>query len=50
MAFFRTVSSSDLIPAITGDGVVLRAPQMSDCAECTLFPYTTLFRYRKSVV
>jgi [ribosomal protein S5]-alanine N-acetyltransferase len=33
MAFFRTVSSSDLMPAITGDGVVLRAPQMSDCAE-----------------
>jgi [ribosomal protein S5]-alanine N-acetyltransferase len=33
MAFFRTVGSSDLMPAITGDGVVLRAPQMSDCAE-----------------
>jgi [ribosomal protein S5]-alanine N-acetyltransferase len=33
MAFFRTVGSSDLMPAITGDGVALRAPQMSDCAE-----------------
>src|SRR5262249_56317227 len=33
MAFFRTVSLSDAMPAITGDGVVLRAPQMSDCAE-----------------
>ena len=33
MAFFRTVGSSDLIPAITGDGVALRAPQMSDCSE-----------------
>jgi ribosomal-protein-alanine N-acetyltransferase len=33
MAFFRTVSLSDLMPAITGAGVVLRAPQMSDCAE-----------------
>ena len=33
MAFFRTVSLSDLVPAITGDGVALRAPQMSDCAE-----------------
>ena len=33
MAFFRTVGSSDLMPAITGDGVVMRAPQMSDCAE-----------------
>src|SRR6267143_7332008 len=33
MAFFRTVSFSDLMPAIAGAGVVLRAPQMSDCAE-----------------
>ena len=33
MAFFRTVSLSEQIPAVTGDGVVLRAPQMSDCAE-----------------
>ena len=33
MAFFRTVGSSDLMPAITGDGVALRAPQMSDCSE-----------------
>src|SRR4030095_1782084 len=30
---FRTVSLSDSVPAIAGDGVVLRAPQMSDCAE-----------------
>src|SRR3989454_11902968 len=33
MAFFRTVSLSEPMPAITGDGIVLRAPQMSDCAE-----------------
>src|SRR5712692_7298679 len=33
MAFFRTVSLSDLMPAITGAGVLLRAPQMSDYAE-----------------
>jgi hypothetical protein len=33
MAFFRTVSVSDLMPAIAGEGVVLRAPQMSDYAE-----------------
>jgi [ribosomal protein S5]-alanine N-acetyltransferase len=31
MAFFRTVSLSDAVPAIAGEGVVLRAPQMSDC-------------------
>ena len=30
MAFFRTVSLSDLMPAIAGEGIVLRAPQMSD--------------------
>src|SRR6267378_8643078 len=33
MAFFRTVSLSDPMPTVTGNGVVLRAPQMSDCAE-----------------
>ena len=33
MAFFRTVSFSDLMPAIVGEGIVLRAPQMSDCTE-----------------
>ena len=33
MAFFRTVSFSELLPAIAGEGVVLRAPQMSDYAE-----------------
>jgi ribosomal-protein-alanine N-acetyltransferase len=33
MAFFRTVSFSEQLPAISGDGVVLRAPQMSDYAE-----------------
>src|SRR5437870_13184764 len=33
MAFFRTVSLSEPMPAITGGGIVLRAPQMSDCAE-----------------
>ena len=30
MAFFRTVSFSETAPAIEGDGVVLRAPQMAD--------------------
>lgn len=33
MAFFRAVSMSELTPAIGGDGVVLRVPQMSDCSE-----------------
>ena len=33
MAFFRTVSFSEQLPAIMGNGVVLRAPQMSDYAE-----------------
>ena len=33
MAFFRTVTLSEQLPAIVGDGVVLRAPQMSDYAE-----------------
>ena len=33
MAFFRTVSLSEQMPAIAGDGVMLRAPQMSDYAE-----------------
>src|SRR3954469_6784636 len=33
MAFFRTVSLSDLMPAVSGEGVVLRAPQMSDHSE-----------------
>ena len=33
MAFFRTVSLSELLPAIAGEGIVLRAPQMSDYAE-----------------
>ena len=33
MAFFRTVSSAETLPAVTGDGIVLRAPQMADYAE-----------------
>src|SRR5256886_9403091 len=33
MAFFRTASLSDLLPEISGEGVLLRSPQMSDCAE-----------------
>jgi len=33
MAFFRTVSLSDLLPEISGEGVVLRSPQMADCGE-----------------
>ena len=33
MAFFRTVTLYEQLPAIVGDRVVLRAPQMSDYAE-----------------
>ena len=33
MAFFRTVSSSEALPVISGEGVILRAPQMADFAE-----------------
>ena len=33
MAFFRTVSFSETMPAILGDGVFLRPPQSSDHAE-----------------
>ena len=33
MAFFRTVSFSEPLPAIEGNGVYLRAPQMSDYSE-----------------
>ena len=33
MAFFRTVSLADMTSAITGDGVMLRGPQMSDWSE-----------------
>ena len=33
MAFFRSVSFSEQTPAIAGDTVLLRAPQMSDHAE-----------------
>jgi ribosomal-protein-alanine N-acetyltransferase len=33
MAFFRTVSFGDIIPAITGGGVLLRTPVSSDYAE-----------------
>jgi [ribosomal protein S5]-alanine N-acetyltransferase len=33
MAFFRTVSSSDALPAIAGPGVTLRVPQSGDFAE-----------------
>ena len=33
MAFFRSVSFSEQAPAIAGDEVLLRAPQMSDHAE-----------------
>jgi [ribosomal protein S5]-alanine N-acetyltransferase len=35
MAFFRTVSLADQMPAGDGDGVVLRTPQMSDWGEWT---------------
>ncbi len=33
MAFFRTVSFAEVLPAITGAGVMLRAPTSSDFAE-----------------
>ncbi len=33
MAFFRTINFSEPLPAITGEGVTLRPPQMSDYAE-----------------
>ena len=33
MAFFRSVSFSEQLPAIAGDAVLLRAPQMADHAE-----------------
>jgi len=33
MAFFRTINFSEPLPMITGDGVVLRTPQMNDYAE-----------------
>ena len=36
MAFFRTVSSSEPLPVIAGEGVTLRAPQMADFAEWTV--------------
>jgi [ribosomal protein S5]-alanine N-acetyltransferase len=32
MALFRTLSAPEPLPPITGDGVVLRAPQMADHA------------------
>jgi ribosomal-protein-alanine N-acetyltransferase len=33
MAFFRAVSVSELSPAVQGEGVFLRAPQMADFAD-----------------
>jgi ribosomal-protein-alanine N-acetyltransferase len=33
MAFFRTVTFSEQLPAVVGDGVVLRAPQNADFVE-----------------
>ena len=33
MAFFRTVSFSEPLPIVEGEGVFLRAPQMADFAE-----------------
>jgi len=35
MAFFRTVSFSEPLPIVEGNGVYLRAPQMSDYSEWT---------------
>ena len=33
MAFFRTINFSEPLPSIVGEGVILRAPQMTDYAE-----------------
>lgn len=33
MAFFRTINFAEPLPAIVGDGVTLRTPQMADYAE-----------------
>jgi len=33
MAFFRTVSANDTLPAVAGNGVTLRLPQSGDYAE-----------------
>src|SRR5271155_2596945 len=33
MAFFRTINFSDPLPSVVGDGVVLRAPQVTDHGE-----------------
>jgi ribosomal-protein-alanine N-acetyltransferase len=33
MAFFRTINFTDPLPAIAGDGVTLRTPQMTDYGE-----------------
>jgi ribosomal-protein-alanine N-acetyltransferase len=33
MAFFRTINFSDPLPSIAGDGIVLRAPQMTDYGD-----------------
>src|SRR5215210_5586074 len=35
MAFFRTVSSTEPLPVIEGEGIMLRVPQMADFAEWT---------------
>ena len=35
MAFFRTASPTETFPVVTGDSVLLRAPQMADFAEWT---------------
>jgi len=33
MAFFRTINFSEPLPSVTGEGVVLRMPQMTDYAD-----------------
>ena len=35
MAFFRTASPTETFPVVSGDSVLLRAPQMADFAEWT---------------
>lgn len=36
MAFFRTLAAAETIPTLSGDGVVLRVPQMADFAAWSL--------------
>ena len=35
MAFFRTINFADPLPSVAGEGVLLRMPQATDCADWT---------------